>query len=92
MPTKQATKRATGSRKTTANKKSTTHKKTTTTTRAKKNSSSTRKFTLKANSDLSGQIRERAYHLYLERGCYHGDDMNDWLKAEKEVKKEYSLA
>ncbi|MCP4584225.1 MAG: DUF2934 domain-containing protein [candidate division Zixibacteria bacterium] len=60
--------------------------------KTKKNTPSTRKVTIKANSDLTGYIRERAYHLYLKRGCYHGDDMNDWLQAEKEMKKEYSMA
>ena len=85
MPTKQATKRKTGARKTTARSK------TKTTAKATRSKSTGKKVTLKAPSDLSGWIRERAYHLYLERGCCHGDDVNDWLKAEKEVKKKYSL-
>ena len=29
-------------------------------------------------------IRARAYELYLQRGDGSGDDMNDWLQAERE--------
>jgi hypothetical protein len=29
-------------------------------------------------------IRARAYELYLERG-HHGDPMEDWLRAEREL-------
>ena len=32
------------------------------------------------------QIEARAYELYLQRGCEHGHDVEDWLTAEKEVK------
>jgi hypothetical protein len=30
------------------------------------------------------QIRTRAYELYLERGARPGDDLGDWLRAERE--------
>ena len=30
-------------------------------------------------------IRVRAYQLYEERGCEHGHDLEDWLRAEAEV-------
>jgi hypothetical protein len=30
------------------------------------------------------QIRARAYELYLERGGRPGDDLGDWLRAERE--------
>jgi len=33
------------------------------------------------------KIAERAYYKYLKRGGEHGQDMNDWLEAEKEVAK-----
>lgn len=33
-------------------------------------------------------IRKRAYELYCKRGRTHGNDMKDWLEAEKQVKKE----
>jgi len=31
-------------------------------------------------------IRERAYHRYLQRGGGHGLDFEDWLEAERELK------
>ena len=30
-------------------------------------------------------IALRAYHLYFARGCEHGHDVDDWLKAEREL-------
>ena len=30
-------------------------------------------------------IRVRAYRFYEERGCEHGHDLDDWLRAEAEV-------
>lgn len=32
------------------------------------------------------QIRERAYRLYLERGRHNGQDLMDWLEAERELR------
>lgn len=32
------------------------------------------------------EIRERAYHRYLQRGGGHGMDFDDWLAAERELK------
>ena len=32
-------------------------------------------------------VRLRAYHRYLERGGQHGRDCDDWLEAERELKK-----
>jgi hypothetical protein len=31
-------------------------------------------------------IRDRAYQMYLERGAYDGQDFDDWLRAEVELK------
>ena len=31
-------------------------------------------------------IRARAYQRYLERGGDHGQDFDDWLEAERELK------
>jgi len=31
------------------------------------------------------KITQRAYELYQQRGCEHGHDFEDWLKAEAEV-------
>jgi hypothetical protein len=36
--------------------------------------------------DLLELIARRAYEIYEERGRSHGDDINDWLRAEAEVK------
>lgn len=36
--------------------------------------------------DLREMIARRAYEIYEERGGRHGDDINDWLRAEAEVK------
>jgi hypothetical protein len=31
------------------------------------------------------QIRERAFQLFQKRGSKHGYDMQDWLRAERQV-------
>lgn len=31
------------------------------------------------------QIQQRAYELFLQRGCEHGRDVEDWLEAEQEL-------
>lgn len=31
-------------------------------------------------------VAYRAYELYLERGCEHGHDLDDWLQAERELR------
>lgn len=31
------------------------------------------------------KVEERAYHLWLESGCGHGDHERHWLLAEKEL-------
>jgi hypothetical protein len=36
--------------------------------------------------DLREMIARRAYEIYEERGGNDGDDVNDWLRAEAEVK------
>ena len=33
------------------------------------------------------QIRERAYEIYLARGGQTGDEVSDWLAAERELTK-----
>jgi len=38
------------------------------------------------HGDLREMIARRAYEIYEERGGWHGDDINDWLRAEAEVK------
>lgn len=50
-----------------------------------------------SNSSLSGpagsksiqqRIAEKAYALFLERGAAHGDDVTDWLQAERIIQEE----
>jgi hypothetical protein len=33
------------------------------------------------------EIRRRAYEIYLERGDFPGDEIDDWLRAEREPQK-----
>ena len=40
---------------------------------------------LKTSVPSTGVAR-RAYELFLERGGDHGRDVDDWLKAERELK------
>ena len=39
-----------------------------------------------ASNVTEEQIRERAYHLYLERGRQHGRHEDDWYRAESELR------
>lgn len=32
------------------------------------------------------EIQQRAYELFLERGCEHGGDAEDWFAAEQELR------
>jgi hypothetical protein len=38
------------------------------------------------------KIRFRAYQIYLDRGGEHGRDVEDWLKAERELLKKRKKA
>lgn len=35
-----------------------------------------------------GRVRERAYEIFLRRGGSSGDEVADWLKAEREIREE----
>ena len=39
-----------------------------------------------ANGPNEEEIRHRAYLRYLERGGGHGQDFDDWLEAERELR------
>lgn len=41
--------------------------------------------------ELNRMVEHRAYDLYMERGYSHGDDMHDWLEAEKEIKSKFRV-
>ena len=36
------------------------------------------------------QIRQRAYEIYLSRGDQPGDEFQDWLQAERELRARHS--
>jgi hypothetical protein len=38
------------------------------------------------SANLEEDIRHRAYELYVQRGRKDGHDLDDWLRAEKEIK------
>ena len=42
--------------------------------------------------DLDTEIRVRAYQIYEERGFTGGDERQDWLRAEQEVKAKRATA
>ena len=37
------------------------------------------------SDELRERIAERAYELYLQRGCREGYDLEDWADAEREI-------
>ena len=40
-------------------------------------------------SNIEDEIRRRAYELYLQRGSASGSEAEDWLAAEREVRRRY---
>jgi hypothetical protein len=38
------------------------------------------------------EIAQRAYALYLARGCQPGHDIDDWLQAERELREGHATA
>lgn len=42
-------------------------------------------------NELFSKIQQRAYQIYEKRGFTHGNDMKDWLEAERQVKRELSI-
>ena len=38
------------------------------------------------------EIARRAHELYLQRGGEHGKDVEDWVRAEKELREEPATA
>jgi hypothetical protein len=48
---------------------------------------------LKISSDLLvEEIRERAEEIFVERGSVSGDPIEDWLRAEMEIKSKYGFS
>lgn len=44
-----------------------------------------------SSDELNRLISERAYSYFEQRGFQQGNDLDDWLRAEAEVKKELNL-
>ncbi len=42
------------------------------------------------DNEVEARIAQRAYELYHRRGGHHGQDLEDWLTAEREVTSEES--
>lgn len=41
------------------------------------------------NAPTAEEIRKRAFEIHLERGGIHGCDLDDWLRAERELREKY---
>ena len=37
------------------------------------------------NESQQNRIAERAYELFLQEGCEHGNDLGHWFRAEQEI-------
>ena len=53
---------------------------------AAKKPASTKKVNI-SDAELSSMIERRAFEIFMERGCSHGDNHGDWYRAEQELKK-----
>ena len=42
------------------------------------------------NAPTPEEIRKRAFEIHIERGGIHGCDLDDWLKAERELQEKYN--
>ena len=45
----------------------------------------TQKVELKHPTIMEEDVRHRAYEFYLKRGANPGDEVSDWLQAEREL-------
>ena len=46
-----------------------------------------RKETSASHRPTHDQIKRRAYQIYLERGARPGNELDDWLRAERELER-----
>ncbi len=59
-----------------------------------KNNGNKRTFTTSkklAPEQLTNEIAQMAYQYYVDRGYQSGNEMDDWLRAEKAIKAKYNL-
>lgn len=47
---------------------------------------------LPANGPTHEEIARLAYQFWLERGCEHGHDLEDWKRAEEQLRRRYVAA
>jgi hypothetical protein len=57
----------------------------TATTRQRAPLPATQKPELKQPTITEDDVRRRAYEIYLKRGANPGDEVGDWLQAEREL-------
>ena len=48
--------------------------------------SRTKRFAISETSSVEEEIRQRAYELFEARGGEEGHELEDWLRAEEEIK------
>jgi len=44
-----------------------------------------------SNDQVFNETTKLAYQLYIDRGYEHGNDMEDWLRAERIVRARYNI-
>jgi hypothetical protein len=42
------------------------------------------------NAPTPEEIRKRAFEIHIERGGIHGCDLDDWMRAERELQEKYN--
>lgn len=52
---------------------------------AQSKKSSKKRKTKESPQKVEDLIRKRAYEIFLSRKGDHGDDLSDWLQAEKDI-------
>ena len=52
----------------------------------KKNNGSVQPSAIEADQDLQDRVARKAYELFEDRGRTPGDDVEDWLAAERLIK------
>ena len=56
----------------------------------KKNNGSVQPSAMESDQDFQDRVARKAYELFEDRGQAPGDDVEDWLAAERLVKRESS--
>lgn len=43
------------------------------------------------STQLQAEIQKRAYEIFQKRGCKPGNDLANWLEAERQIKRELRI-